>query len=178
MSRISQAPRTHSPLGCVYYRAWPVTAALGIHVPAARGAAAAELLTLEAPARQKKMITAARKGGDSGCDRESLQAGFHPEVSISKWSMTTAILPECGSVLVLSDAKELFGQTLPVVAEKQSRGHWGTSIPPKPLWRPSAKRGNISLVHQIDVLTFSFKYLLFPSVCDLSRSRMAVALLL
>lgn len=90
--------------------------------------------------------------------------------------MTTAILPKCDSVLVLSDAKELFGQILPVVAGAEQG----------PLWHPNpfqatlkalCKEGNISLVHQIDVLTFSFKYLLFPSVCDLSLSRMAVALL-
>lgn len=45
--------------------------------PRARGAAAAQLLTLEAPLLQTKRLQLQQRGG-SACDRESLRAGFHP----------------------------------------------------------------------------------------------------
>lgn len=70
--------------------------------------------------------------------------------------------------LVLSDALGPLGQTLPV-----EPGH---PDPAQAVLKALCKERNISLAHQIDVLTFSFKYLLFPSVCDLSLSRTAVAL--
>lgn len=70
--------------------------------------------------------------------------------------------------LVLSDARGMLGQTLPVES--------GHPDPAQAVLKALSKERNISLAHQIDVLTFSFKYLLFPSVCDLSLSRTAVAL--
>lgn len=162
MSRISQAPGTRSLPGCVCYRAWPVSAAPGTRGPTAPQPEGQPSSQLCKPRTKWLQL-------HQGLWQGSVTGRFSP------LSLHKQVIRDDGNPAEMwfSARAEWCPGTVWTNApcDGNRAGH---PNPTQAVLKALCKEGNISLVLQIDVLTFSFKYLLFPSVCDLSR--MAVAL--
>lgn len=104
--------------------------------PKARGEAAAELSTLQL---QTKWVQLHRRQWH--CLWQGIITGRFSPLTLNK----QVIHDDSSAAQMQLSARAEWCQgdlwkTLPVVAWEQSRGHWGTPMPSKPFWRPSAKR--------------------------------------